>query len=107
MTMTELYKKTIGRFFARRQAATDILRDPARDWMRLVILFLVLFAGVIAGHLVFFYKLNRGDFNRATEAAKNPINKNFLEQTIESYSTREKKFNEYKLVKPEMIDPSL
>ena len=84
--------------------------NPRRDWTIFIIIFVILSIAVIAFNAYIYMKINKGGFfitSSKDEILIESINRSDLENVINFYEIKEKKFQENKSKKPDTVDPSL
>lgn len=106
-----IFKNIIGGLGVRRRGGYKREEiNPARDWKISIIFFVILSIAAIAFNAYIYMKINKGGFfitSGKDEVLIESINRSELENVINFYEIKEKKFQENKSKKPDTVDPSI
>lgn len=109
ISLADLYKKIKAFFAKKRGISVDVIRDPAGDWGKIVIVFSILAIFALAVDTYFFYKVNSGEYvseNRGATPVE-IVERSSLQKVINIYTEKHAAFEMLRRSKPAVVDPSL
>lgn len=104
--------KNIGVFFKKKQntSVEKASSNPYRDWGVICAVSTVIFILVVAGNVYFFMAIQKGKFFANEEeyiAPGKKISAQKLEEALDLMSEREDNFNDLKIKRTTISDPSI
>jgi hypothetical protein len=106
MTFKDITKK-IKRSFVRKENI-DIVRNPERDWRRLLVGFVACFIIVVCVDGYLFYKISKGDLFSAPppQPTSDAVDRDALQRVAAYYASRQAGLNAVEATPPSVPDPS-
>ncbi len=105
------FKKIANRFFGRGVRTSEAKAiNPRRDWNIILGCFVLIFILLIIFSYYIYWKIDKGGFFVTSIGNESPIetiDRSELKKIINYYETKSQLFQEIKVKKPEVIDPSL
>lgn len=105
------FKKIAGKFFRNRPQSAEAKEiNPRRDWNIILAFFTLLVFAAMAFSLSMYLRINSGSFfitAGEVESSVETIDRSKLKKVTEYYEAKRKLFEESKVKKSEVIDPSI
>jgi len=104
------YKKLLGKIRIGERPRSDEIMRPHRDWVVILVGFLIFVAFIISFSIFVFFKINKGEFFTVAQSGGSlvdTLDRNKLKEVVEEFNAKQAKFSELKNRGPVGSDPSL
>lgn len=105
------FKKIAGKFFRNRLGSAEAKEiNPRRDWNIILTFFALMVFAIIALGSYMYQRINSGSFFVTTGGNESPIetiDRSELKKITRYYESKRQLFEESKVKKSEVIDPSI